>query len=110
MSSNLAAQRVERPGSVVSKITHTVVMPCRLGMHLRVATSVVRCAKRFSSAIRFQFGTREVDAKSILNVLTLGMKRGDTARIEARGHDAERAMADLTCLFANAQSLCLGNR
>ena len=69
MSSNLVAQRVERPESVASRITRTVAILCRLGV-----------------------------------------KRDDTARIEVRGRDEERGMGDFTSLFANAQSLCLGNR
>jgi phosphotransferase system HPr (HPr) family protein len=72
------------------------------GLHARPAAVFVRAASRFHSGIRLQNLTTdrpEVDAKSILGVLTSGVAKGHRIRLVADGDDAEQAIAELRALI-----------
>ncbi len=58
-------------------------------------TSFVQQATSFSSAIRIGKNTKMIDGKSVLGVLTLGIKNGDHIVLEADGQDEEQAMEKL---------------
>ncbi len=86
--------------------SRTVVIPCRLGLHLRVAAAVVIMARRFQSDIYFATAQGRVDAKSILGMLGLGAVRGTSLALTARGRDADRAIQVLGDLFESPTVLC----
>jgi phosphocarrier protein HPr len=71
------------------KIMHEV------GLHARPAALFVQTAKKFESDIFVKNGEREVDAKSILSVLTLGINQGAEITITAQGIDAQQALGAL---------------
>ena len=73
----------------------TVVLPAHVDLHARPAAQFVRTAMAFSSRIQVAAGEREVDAKSLLSVLSLGAKGGTSLRLQADGEDAARAVAGL---------------
>jgi len=62
------------------------------GLHARPAAILAREAQKFSSDIRLSFNGREVDAKSILDILTLAATRGSPLSIKASGEDAPDAV------------------
>ena len=70
-----------------------------LGLHARPAAKVVECANRFSSDITLRYDNREIDAKSIMGLLTLGAAKGTTLRVCVDGEDEQPAMDELTDLF-----------
>ena len=78
----------------------TVVLPDHVDLHARPAAQFVRAAMTFSSRIQVAAGEREVDAKSLLSVLSLGAKGGTTLRLRADGEDASGAVAELAELVA----------
>ncbi|MEO0531978.1 MAG: HPr family phosphocarrier protein [Planctomycetota bacterium] len=61
------------------------------GLHARPAEMVAREAMRFESDIRIVREDYRIDAKSILDVLTLGAAEGTELTITAKGVDAEAA-------------------
>jgi len=67
----------------------------KYGLHARASTRLAQVAKQFASSIRVsKVGEEdEVDAKSILGILTLGVEKGQVLRIRALGDDAEQAVA-----------------
>lgn len=71
----------------------TIVNP--LGLHARAAARFVRVASGFTSRIRVARGTRIVDGKSILGLLTLAAARGVRVTITAEGPDEADAVAAL---------------
>jgi len=73
----------------------------KAGLHARPASLFVREAAKFKANITVEFGTRKVNAKSILNILTLGVNQGAVIRIEADGEDADQAIEALKTLNAN---------
>jgi phosphoenolpyruvate---glycerone phosphotransferase subunit DhaM len=66
----------------------TVVLADPEGLHARPAAELVKLAGRF--AARIQVNGR--DARSLLGVLALGLRKGDQVRIEADGPDAAEAV------------------
>lgn len=73
----------------------TAVLPADVDLHARPAAQFVRLAMGFSSRIAVGAGEREVDAKSLLSVLSLGAKGGTALRLRADGEDAAGAVAAL---------------
>lgn len=72
------------------------------GLHARPAALFVQTAARFQSAVTLQnlgkTPARDVNAKSIMDVLTAGINRGTRVRITAEGEDASQAIAALQTL------------
>ena len=69
-----------------------------LGLHARPAAEFAAAAARYNADVRLVKGEREVDAKSVLLVLTLDVRHGDRVRLRARGEDADRAVEELSRL------------
>jgi len=68
------------------------------GLHARPAALFVRTAGGYHSRIRVRNvtrGTGDVDGKSIISVLTLGVSRGHRIGISAEGEDEESAIDGL---------------
>ena len=63
-----------------------------VGLHARPAALFVQTAKKYQSDIMVKNGEREVNAKSILSVLTLGADQGSKITVSAEGVDAEQAL------------------
>lgn len=63
-----------------------------VGLHARPATLFVETAKRFQSAVRVRKGEKEVNAKSILSVLSLGVRMDDEIMLTAEGTDEEAVL------------------
>jgi phosphocarrier protein HPr len=69
------------------------------GLHARPASVFVKTASQFKSDIRVVFGEKDVNAKSILSVLTLGANQGANITIKAEGEDSDQALKALTELI-----------
>jgi phosphotransferase system HPr (HPr) family protein len=75
------------------------------GLHARPAATFVELANRFESRVEItnvSRGKGPVNAKSIISVLALGVRRGDDVRIAAEGDDAESAVTTLRDLILDA--------
>lgn len=70
------------------------------GLHARPAAQFVKTAKQFASQITVTKGERKANAKSSLNVMSLGAKKGEQIIIRADGEDAEEAVDALVELIS----------
>lgn len=82
-----------------SKATQIAVVEHRLGLHMRPADALAREAGRFQAKIELAYAGLRIDAKSILDILTLGAKHGAEVTVEAEGEDAEQAVAAIAGLI-----------
>ena len=82
-------QRLERTFTIVNS----------LGMHARPAAMVVQTANRFRSEILFEKDGLQINAKSIMGVLTLAAGKGSQVVVACEGEDAEAALAALAKVF-----------
>ena len=76
----------------------TLTVHHKVGLHARPAALLVQTAKQFNCDIKAAHGEREVNAKSILGVLTLGADQGAVITIRAEGEEADQALAALEAL------------
>ena len=74
----------------------TVVVHNKVGLHARPAAKFVQLANKFKSEILVaktgDGDNKEVNAKSILSILTLAVCQGTEIRIRANGKDEEDAV------------------
>ena len=73
-----------------------------LGLHARPAARVTQAAQQFECEVTLIFGPMRVDAKSILDVLSLAAPRGANLTVLCDGPDAEEAARALSDLFARS--------
>ncbi|HKX46764.1 MAG TPA: HPr family phosphocarrier protein [Planctomycetota bacterium] len=73
----------------------------RQGLHARPCSAVVSAALEFRSELRVALDGREVNGKSILELMTLNAAHGTELELAARGADAERLLERLERLFAD---------
>lgn len=66
-----------------------------LGIHARPAGLFVKQAASYQSAIKISKDGKETDAKRILGVMSLGVKKGQTITIIADGADEDAAVEGL---------------
>lgn len=78
--------------------TQQVFVSNELGLHARPAGQIAQEAQKFASKVFLAVGEQQVDAKSILDILTLAAGRGSELHISAQGHDAEQAVERLAAL------------
>ena len=65
------------------------------GLHARPAASLVKLASRFTSKIYLQKDGLEVNAKSIMGVMTLAAEKGSKILIIANGKDEGEALKQI---------------
>lgn len=62
-----------------------------IGLHARPASELTKVASMFSSDVKIITNGKEGNAKSIMNVMALGIKKDDEITIEANGSDEVQA-------------------
>ena len=80
-------------------ITKDVTVRCESGLHNRQATYFVQKANEFNSNIWLESGSRKINAKSLLGIMSLGIVTGTTVTLTADGADAEAAIDALETLL-----------
>ncbi|QGY39934.1 HPr family phosphocarrier protein [Pseudodesulfovibrio cashew] len=92
----------QTPGSFPEDIeSRQVVVANDHGLHARPAGKLAQQAQAFEAEILLVYGEQSVDAKSILDVLTLAAGPGEVIEIRASGDDAAEAADALETLFRN---------
>lgn len=83
---------------LLEKIEGSFEVKNEKGMHTRPCTELVKSALKFRSKIYLVFDGHQVNAKSLLGVLTLAAIKGSTVKIVAVGDDAKEAVTELESL------------
>lgn len=65
------------------------------GLEARPVAMLVQVASQYESAIHVINGERNVNAKSIMGMMTLGLSAGETIVVTADGTDEEEAIQDI---------------
>lgn len=74
---------------MVSKDT---VMVAAQGFHMRPASVFVKEMAKFKSKISLVVGEKIVDAKSLMIILSAGIKKGTSLTVKAEGEDEQAAL------------------
>jgi phosphocarrier protein len=91
--------RPEQPGGEVDHLRRVVFVLNEQGLHARPAAKLAQEAQKYEAEIKIVLGGVTVDAKSILDVLTLAAGNGTSLELSARGADAAEALESLARLF-----------
>ena len=79
--------------------TKEILVRCESGLHNKQATYFVQKANEFNSMIWLESGSRKMNAKSLLGIMSLGIVSGSTVNLVASGSDAEAAIVALEALL-----------
>lgn len=71
------------------------------GLHARPAGMFVKKAAEFKSTVEVKAKGKNVNAKSIMGIMSLGLAQGDELTIVANGEDQENAVNALAELIQN---------
>lgn len=80
-------------------LARTVVVSNQLGLHARPAARLAQESQKYEAEITVVWESQEVDAKSILDLLTLAAAQGSRLEIRAAGKDAGVALDCIEELF-----------
>jgi phosphocarrier protein HPr len=78
--------------------SHNVTLPNPSGLHARPASVFAKAAAGHACAVTIAKDGREVNAKSVLSVLTLDCHQGDELTITTDGEGADEALSELVAL------------
>ncbi len=88
-------------------MSHDTTVACRqvevtnpLGLHMRPANKFVELALQFQAEIRVSHNGNDYNGKSILDLTSLAAECGACLEVEARGPDADAAVAALADLVS----------
>ena len=76
-----------------------IVVRCESGLHNKQATYFVQKANEFECSVWIEAGSRKMNAKSLLGIMSLGIVSGTTVNLVASGSDAEAAVEALEVLL-----------
>ncbi len=81
-------------------IERNLIIRNELGLHARAAAKLVHTASRYSCKVFLIDGEDEINAKSILGLLALGVEPGSEVTMRCDGDSELEAMGSLEELFA----------
>ncbi len=76
-----------------------VAVRCESGLHNRQATYFVQKANEYDCSIWVESGSRRMNAKSLLGIMSLGVVTGATITLTADGPNEENAVNELAELL-----------
>lgn len=71
----------------------------KLGLHARATMKLVNLAGRYQSEILIRYRDRDVNAKSIMNVMVLAAGKGSEVELIITGQDEKEAMESISNLI-----------
>ncbi|MDB5151899.1 MAG: HPr family phosphocarrier protein [Mucilaginibacter sp.] len=69
------------------------------GIHARPATTLIRLTKNFKSAVSLKRGDKVVRLNSMLNILSMTIKGGETISVIVEGEDEANAAQAIDLFF-----------
>ena len=75
-----------------------VLVSNELGLHARPAALVAQTAQKYAAQVSLHASDQQVDAKSILDILSLAAAKGTMLTIRSRGSDAKECVTAIAGL------------
>ncbi|MBP2239934.1 phosphocarrier protein [Cytobacillus eiseniae] len=82
-------------------IEKTFKVTADTGIHARPATILVQAASKFDSEIHLEYKGKTINLKSIMGVMSLGIRKGAEIKIMTDGNDEQEAMNNLEATMKN---------
>ncbi|WP_277056089.1 HPr family phosphocarrier protein [Treponema socranskii] len=80
-------------------IEKTLIVKNRAGIHARPAALIAQTANKFNCELTLVFGDTEVNAKSIMGVITMAAGYNTSITLKADGSDEKEAVQAIEALF-----------
>jgi phosphocarrier protein HPr len=74
----------------------TFIIKNEKGMHIRPAGDFVKIVKQFDVKVDIEYNGKKVNGKSVMSIMSLGMKKGSEMKVTAEGQDETKAMNALS--------------
>jgi phosphocarrier protein HPr len=74
----------------------TFVIKNEKGMHIRPAGDFVKIVKQFDVKVEIEYNGKKVNGKSVMSIMSLGMKKGSEMKIIAEGQQEAEVLKALS--------------
>ena len=82
-------------------ITREVILKNEEGLHARPATEIAKNALKYSCDIKFDVNGKQYNAKSVIHIMSAGIKNNTQIKIICDGVDEMQALTDVLETFKN---------
>lgn len=82
-------------------ISQEVTLKNEEGLHARPATEISKIANQYSCLVKFAVQGKEYNAKSVLNIMSAGIKNNTQIKIICDGVDENKALTDVLDTLKN---------
>lgn len=82
-------------------IRQKVTLKNETGLHARPASELAKLASKFKCNVKINANGKTIDAKSILSIMSAGVKAKTEIEIECDGEDEENAIKEIVEAFKN---------
>ena len=82
-------------------VTQDITLKNEEGLHARPATEIVKSASKYSCDIKLEVKGNEYNAKSVIHIMSAGIKNNTQIKIICDGVDEEQALDEIVKLFEN---------
>lgn len=80
-------------------VSFTYTIQDELGIHARPAGMLAKEAMKWNSAITIDNGTKKADAKRLMAVMSMGVKKNQVVTVSAEGEDEEACIEAVKKFF-----------
>jgi phosphocarrier protein len=85
----------------MNKIELAIKVQNEDGLHARPAGILAKAISKFTSKVELAVSEKKINAKSIMSIMSLGLKGGDEILFSAEGDDASAVIEKIKKLFEN---------
>ena len=82
-------------------ISKEITLKNEEGLHARPATEIAKCASKYTCDIKVEVGGTQYNAKSVLNIMSAGIKNNTQIKIICDGVDENQALEEIVEIFEN---------
>ena len=82
-------------------ITQEITLKNEEGLHARPATEIAKNASKFKCDVKLGVNGAEYNAKSVLTIMSAGIKNNTQIKIICDGVDEAQALSEMIQLFEN---------
>ncbi len=81
--------------------TKKVILKNESGLHARPASELAKIASKYQCTINLIVNGKIINAKSILNIMSAGIKTSSEIEIQCDGEDEKKALLEIEKAFKN---------
>lgn len=81
--------------------TKKVILKNESGLHARPASELAKIASKYQCTINLIVNGKIINAKSILNIMSAGIKTSSEIDIQCDGEDEKKALLEIETAFKN---------